>query len=721
MEKQIAELQRAARLSSASLDDTALLVRDESGSLRGIVGQQGDGTTAVTIVNGPPPPQPSAPIVVSVLGGVAASWDGSFTDGQVLPLDWSRTEVHASPDSSFAPASDTLQSTIETAQGATVVVPADGPVYVRLVARSTSGTASAPSLQAGPYGPMPVVAAELLDGIVTTVKLAEDAVTAAKLAAGAVGATALADGAVLAAKLADAAVAVGKIASGAVTEPAIAANAVTAGKIDAGAVTAREIAAGAVTTEKLIVTGGAELLADPSFEGAATANLVAGNAFWAVDDSKGNGSPKSLRVNAAAGSPTNRDLALFDMAALPGDQLAISVDYQASSDYVGTPRIYARWENSSGGFLSAGAAQASPPVTGASWQTISATITAPSGAARYRLNLASTSGVSGQLWFDNASVRSVLAGTQIQNGAVTTPKIVAGAVQAAQIDAEAVNASKIASGAVTTAKLDALAVTADKIAANTITTGKLAAGSVDATALKADAITGKVITGGTITGAIVQTGTSGARIVLDTNHLGILDSASSLLAEIEPADPFGRARFITYDKVGATTFYSALSAANVAFGIVGQTPPSQEGRVSFSDLGGGAGLPYELSLSSGNKDWMSPALISLYSERSVGGGDQEIVLNANHIWAIGRLTAGNIRSGQVTITPTAANTPASVTVTGLAMSGTNPRAIATPRTTGPGTVVLGVGCGNVTTDSLTVWATRTSVAATNIDYIVIAS
>ncbi|MEU0837092.1 hypothetical protein, partial [Streptomyces sp. NPDC005969] len=68
LQKRLDRLERASRLSYASLDDTALEVRDSSGSLRGVFGQQGDGTTAVNVVNGPPPPQPSAPIVVAVLG-----------------------------------------------------------------------------------------------------------------------------------------------------------------------------------------------------------------------------------------------------------------------------------------------------------------------------------------------------------------------------------------------------------------------------------------------------------------------------------------------------------------------------------------------------------------------------------------------------------------------------------------------------------------------------
>ncbi|MEU9946995.1 hypothetical protein [Streptomyces sp. NPDC047939] len=560
LKRRIAQIEKGQRIShGASIENAAVEVRDEDGSLRAIVGQQGDGTTGAIIMNGPPPPQPSDPIVASVLGGVTASWDGQFAAGAVMPLDWARIEVHASTAPVFTPDSVTLQSTIETAQGATVVIACETDVYVRLVARTTSGTASNPSGTVGPYGPTPVVATDLLDGIVTTLKLADDAVTAAKVAANAIDSIALADGAVLSEKLAAAAVSVGKIADNAVTGPAIAADAVTAGKVAADAITARElaagsvtaaeVAAGAITTDKLTVTGGGNLLSDPGFEGPYTGGLVTGDAYWSVDTSKGNGSSKSLRVNATAGSPTNRDLTLFDMAIQPGDQLYLATDYQASTDYAGTPRIYARWENSSGGFLSTSAAQASPPVLGATWQRISTTVTAPANTARVKLNVASTSGTAGTLWFDNASVRPVAGGTQIADGAVTTQKIVAGAVQTLQLDAEAVNASKIAAGAVTTVKLDALAVTADKIAANTITAGKLAVGSVDATALKADAITGKTITGGTITGTdiiggtvtggILRTGTTGERVVLTPTPPSPLVARATMLMYSGATDELG--------------------------------------------------------------------------------------------------------------------------------------------------------------------------------------
>jgi hypothetical protein len=527
LRKKLETLERASRLSHASIENTALLVNDGDGSLRGIIGVQADGTTAVNIVNGAAPPQPSAPVVASVLGGITVGWDGMFTDGSALPLDWARVEVHAAIVDGFTPVAATLQDTIETAQGATVVVSCDTDVYVRLVARNTSGTASSPSVQVGPFGPTPVVADDILDGIVTTLKLADDAVTQAKIAAAAVGSTELGAGAVLAANLADAAVEVGKLANNAVTGPAIASEAVTAGKlaansvvasnIQAGAVTSAKVAAGAITTDKLTVTGGANLLTDPSFEGAYTTALVAGNPDWTVDPT-GNGSAHSLKVNAVAGVATTRSLKITTIPILPGDQLYLATDYLTSSDYTGTGsvRIFAQWEDSTGAVLDYGVAQATPPVLGGStWNRISATVTAPANTVQVTIWAQSYQALAGNVRFDNAVVRPVLAGTQIQDGVITTQKIAALTILAGNIAADAIAAGKIAADAVTAREIAALAVTAAEIAANTITAGKLAAGSVDATALAADAITGKTITGGTITGSLIQTAATGERITLN--------------------------------------------------------------------------------------------------------------------------------------------------------------------------------------------------------------
>jgi hypothetical protein len=539
-------IENSPRLSHAAIDDTSVQVRDGNGNLRGLLGVQADGTTAVNIVNGPPPPAPSTPILTSVLGGITASWDGTFADGATMPLDWQRVEVHASTLTGFTPDASTLQGTIESPQGSTVVVVTDDLVYVRLLARSTSGTASAPSAQAGPLGKTPVVADDILDGIVTETKLAAGAVTEAKIAANAVGTVALQDSAVHAENLAAAAVEVGKIADNAVTGPAIASSAVSAGKIAANAVTATtiaanavtsaKVAAGAITTDKLTVTGGANILTDPSFEGAYTDALVAGSAFATRDTTKGNGSPSSLKIDATSGTPLFRSVALTAVPALPGEQFHLGVDYWVSASWVGTEiSFHARWEDATGAVLSYGKIVTTSPVRD-TWTRISGTVTAPAGTVTARFRVESGSATAGNVWWDNAAVRPVLGGTQIQDGAVTTQKVVAGAIQTAQLDAAAVNADKIASGAVTTAKLDALAVTADKIAVNAITADKIDAGAVDATALAADAITGKTITGGTITGSVIQTDTTGPRVTINeagANKVLVYDGVvSSAIGEL---------------------------------------------------------------------------------------------------------------------------------------------------------------------------------------------
>lgn len=200
LERRLAKVESQSRLSSASLDDTALQVRDGTGVLRGIVGQQGDGTTAVNIVNGGPPPAPATPFAAPALGGVSAGWDGTFADGAIIPLDWARVEVHASPTGTFTPGPDTLKATIETAQGGIAYIPSTVPLHVALLARNTSGAASPATAEVGPYAPKPVAGeigigeiteTLIADGSVTTPKVFANAITTALLAAGSVDAVAL--------------------------------------------------------------------------------------------------------------------------------------------------------------------------------------------------------------------------------------------------------------------------------------------------------------------------------------------------------------------------------------------------------------------------------------------------------------------------------------------------------------------------------------------------
>lgn len=467
------KVERSARLSHAAIDNTAVQVKDGAGNLRGIIGVQADGTTAVNIVNGAPPPQPSPPTVASVLGGVTASWDGTFTGGAVLPLDWQRTEVHASTLAGFAPDPSTLQDTIETPQGATIVIVTDNPVYVRLVARNTSGTASAPSDQTGPLGPTPVVADDILDGIVTTVKLADDAVTQAKVAVAAIGTDQLALG-------------IGNMAP------------------------------------------------DPSFEGALTTAAIAGHPDW-TQTTPGNNSATALHVDCTAGATTWKNIELARYPVLPGERHYLAVDFTTSAAFNGTGvKLMFRYEDAAATVLGYGVAdKAFTP--GAGWDRAIAQVQAPPGTQTAVLLVEASECSAGEVWFDNAEVRTLVAGGMVAAGTITAAEIAALTIQAGNIAADAVAAGKIAADAVTAREIAALAVTADEIAANTITAGKLAVGAVDATALAADAITGKTITGGTITGALIQTAASGQRITLneaDQNKIIIYNASGDAIGEL---------------------------------------------------------------------------------------------------------------------------------------------------------------------------------------------
>lgn len=244
-----------------------------------------------------------------------------------------------------------------------------------------------------------------------------------------------------------------------------------------------------------------------------------------------------------------------------------------------------------------------------------------------------------------------------------------------------------------------------------IGSGQIKDGAVTFGKIAADAINGK-----TITGAIIQTAATGPRVKLDAAHLSVLGSSGNQLAEINPGDTYGRAAFASYSKVGAKTFYSALTAGELRFGISGVTDPTTEAYIAFSDLGGGSS-PYELLLSSGNKANASSADIIMYSETSPTGDNARVDILADAVDVGGKFTAKNIRCGRVTITPTP-NVPTSATVTGLALAGA-PRAVVSPSTSVPGTSVLGTGYSGLTTDSITVWLTRVNNGATNVDYVVI--
>lgn len=256
--------QRATQLSNSSLEGGYITIRDADGLPRGYVGMQPDGNSGVRVVNNPAPSRPNTPELTAIMAGVGITWNGELFDGPPTPGNFSHINVYlsgAGEDFIHGPAN--LIGALPRAGTIPVTPLPSTPYWARFVAYNNDDPvdASEPSFTAGPITPSQVVAQELLDGIVTEVKLAADAVTEAKLAAGAVTETKVADDAISTPKLVAGAVQAEKIAAGAVQTDHLVAGAVTTEKIEALAVTADHIAAnaieaghvqaGAVTAEKL--------------------------------------------------------------------------------------------------------------------------------------------------------------------------------------------------------------------------------------------------------------------------------------------------------------------------------------------------------------------------------------------------------------------------------------------------------------------------------------
>jgi hypothetical protein len=605
LERALSQVRKGQRLAhGASIENAALTVNSGSGQVRAILGVQGDGTVGVQAVNGPPPPQPSTPIVASVLGGVTVSWDGQFAGGAVIPMDWQRVEVHASITPVYDPVPATLVTTIETAQGATVVHACDTPVYVRLLARNTSGAASPPSTTVGPFGPTPVVADDILDGIVTTLKLADDAVTAAK------------------------------VATGAIDSDAIAAAAVTAGKIGANAVVLGKIASGAVNLNTLtgpLADTASQRYADLFRDTTAWAQLSASSGgTWAIntgatDTPSGGGKmvvTGDVQLASTALIPQDSDTlyrVMIRVRATAQDPSGISTIYMGVVGVAedGVTLVNRAGANSNSTQHYCCTAGGSLPIVDG-WKTYvgwiqghsGAGVTAPAGPAtdprapevthadvRYLrpmfwLNFGkATSAVmeveavtveairTGVVGSTNLITGSVTAGA-IATDAVTAGKIAADAVTAREITAGSVNTAELAAGAVTATEIAANAVTAGKIAASQVTATHLAANSVEAAAIAADAVSaGKIAADAVTAREIVALAVTSAELAANSVIAGKI-SAGAVTATALTVGIGESLAAKTVDAMGDATLWAQTADSGTPTWLTGVSDAAAGGTVA---------------------------------------------------------------------------------------------------------------------------------------------
>ncbi|MGP7815340.1 hypothetical protein [Glutamicibacter soli] len=144
--EQIAEAKRMAsangrpQLANSAIEAGRIEEYDQDGTLVQIVGEQHDGTHTPVTVNGPVPPEPSAPAITAGIGSVEARWSGKFAGDALSPMDLSHVALHASRLEVFTPSNETQLATITGELGDVAVVLLEpGEWSFALVAVSKAG------------------------------------------------------------------------------------------------------------------------------------------------------------------------------------------------------------------------------------------------------------------------------------------------------------------------------------------------------------------------------------------------------------------------------------------------------------------------------------------------------------------------------------------------------------------------------------------------------
>jgi hypothetical protein len=369
--------------------------------------------------------------------------------------------------------------------------------------------------------------------------------------------------------------------------------------------------------------------------------------------------------------------------------------------------------------------------------------------------------------------------TKILAGSVEAAKIASGAVTTEKLDALAVTADKIAANAITAEKILAGAVTAASLAGDAIT-GKTITGGTITGALVQTAATGQRITlnegnankiivynsAGTAIGelsasGLLVKGSGGAVLHLDPNNtypnLRMTNAALTNAAVINVVETTPGAADLglntgTFTANGLTDMTWRTFMGN-DFAVIERFSKNNPntligGRLDLRNNYAFIGYRDDAGPTQAASLMLTPGLGTLRARCAVqpNAGDANSVLflqpgpshtgyiiryydpdtpayrfsldKAGNVDINGLLSAGNIAAGTINITTTAANTPTLGVVSGLNLKGTV-RVVATPRTTVPGTQVLGVGVGSITTSGFNVYITRTNTTSTNtgIDWI----
>ncbi len=437
---------------------------------------------------------------------------------------------------------------------------------------------------------------------------------------------------------------------GVITANKIAAGAVVAGKIAAQSIGADEIAAHSITSDRIVVSGFGENLvnnysfeevdpADPTMPAGWERALGGTATFTHATDGHYSGYKSAKIVMPAAGGycfvRTKSDSAsripvepgkVYQLGAYTSSNLNVGfgfylgVDwYGVSGTYIGTTYIFS---------------DASVSTT---WTRRAAQLTAD-GSARSCIVVGyyQSSGTAVTVWMDHFELRRAQSGVNIENGAITAPKIVAG---------------EIDSDHIVTAGLDAAVIKFGTMSGDRITANTLSAASIKTSTLNAGAVT---INGGSL---IVGSGATGPGVLV--NSSGIRLYASGGVVKVFLDGTTGNANF-----TGAISS-STLSASDISGGTITGSfiqTASSGNRLVLDNASQGRLLFY-------NSFWGTPAEIistnnlgfnSLNVWSGAGSSQSQSVIilsgsasgsdaNGSNIWLETRNSAGSGGLGRITL------------------------------------------------------------------------
>jgi predicted phage tail protein len=419
----------------------------------------------------------------------------------------------------------------------------------------------------------------IVDGAITTAKIAAGTITAGNILAGTITGIEIAGATITGAKIAAGTITAGNILSGTITGTQIAGttitganiagNTITAGNILAGTITANEIAGTTITAAKIAtgtITGtqiagstilganiaGSTITAGNLVSGTITAGYLASNAVVAGNIAAGAITTSKLAISSTPGLSVWSDSNFADTSAWTiCNWGAFPTQHTITDGVSGGTSLY----GGVGGASAYGTLRV-PVVVGNTYRLSARVRTGGSanGTLYLRWNVGTTAaGAYSQLISGINTVEGQTVGTGwtyfytdwVATYPFASPMVLvnytatSGWMEAQDICIkEYVAGALIVDGTITATKIAANTITAGQIAANTLTSGQIAANTITGGNILGSTITGSNIAGTTITASNIASGTITATQIasgsitadrIDARGLSIKDTAGNVI------------------------------------------------------------------------------------------------------------------------------------------------------------------------------------------------